>query len=281
MKLNLDGGKLLYALGVVFAVAALMFFVRDVVFGLSITVTAVLLFCIFVGSLIVGLIINRDLLDVVGYAIAGVTYVIFLWYVTNRYELGETGLFVVLLLSACLFVSLGYGVREQSIQIDRQKAIYAVIGLGAIGVIFVGADLTTGDIEYTVELEDDASVVITEEQAERDRPRVSTTVGTMTVRNPTPFSRPVDTPSARGCFSGGSEPIDEEFRIRYEPRSFGIADRLAGGEERTQTLIAEVPVFADEPREAEYAVEQADSCEMSHDEPTLVVVFDNDNPVVG
>jgi len=278
MKLSLDGGKLLYALGVLFAFAALIYFVSDVVFGLSIPVTAVLLFVTFVGFLIAGLVIERDVLDVVALAISGLSYVVFIGYVVTRYELGETGIFVLLALSAGLFVGLGYGIRQQALDVDRRTAGYAVVALLAVSVLFVGADLATGDVEYTVTLQDETTATITEEHTERDRTRVSVDLGTVSATNPTPFTRPVDMPSARGCLSGTNESVDDSFPIRYEPRSFEVADRLGGGEERTQTLTAEVPVVAEEPGEQTYAIEQAESCDVSHDEPTLVIVFEPDSP---
>ncbi|CAI49017.2 uncharacterized protein NP_1852A [Natronomonas pharaonis DSM 2160] len=279
MNFNIDGGKLLYVLGVLFAFAALLYFVSDVVFGLSITVTALLLFVAFVAFLVAGLAIDRDALDVVAYAISGLSYAVFLGYVTARYGLGETGIFLLLAASAGLFVGLGYGVRQQSLDIDRRTAAYVAVVLVAVGVVFIGADLATGDVEYTVEMQDETTISVTDEHVERDRPRVTADLWTVTATNPSPFTRPVDLPSARGCLSGVAEFGDETFPVRYEPRSFGTPDRLDGGAERTHTLTGSVPVVADDPGERTYAVERAESCDVSHDEPTIVVVFEDDTAV--
>src|SRR6056297_2695609 len=112
MRFAIDSGKLLYALGVLFAAAALLYFIRDVVFDLSITVKAALLLLGFVAAFTAGVAVERDVLDVVAFALSGVTYVVFVGYVVVRYRPGETGTFLLLAASAALFVGLGYALRE-------------------------------------------------------------------------------------------------------------------------------------------------------------------------
>ncbi|MFB6222774.1 MAG: DUF1109 domain-containing protein [Haloarcula sp.] len=74
MRLAIDSGKLLYVLGILFAIAALLYFVRDVVFGLSITVKSALLLLGFIAFFVAGIALERDVLDIVAFALSGVTY---------------------------------------------------------------------------------------------------------------------------------------------------------------------------------------------------------------
>lgn len=106
MRFDIDSGKLLYALGVVF--------------DLSITVKAALLLLAFVAFLVAGLTLQRDVLDAVAVALAGVTYVVV------RYEPSETGIFLLLALSAGLFVSLGDALRERNLTVPRWRATTVV-----------------------------------------------------------------------------------------------------------------------------------------------------------
>ncbi len=153
MNFDLDGGKLLYALGVVFALVALLYFVQDVVFGLSITVRTVLLFALFVGFFVGGVAIDRGGLGVVSFALASISYAVFVWYTVSRYEFGETGIFLALAVSAALFVGLGYAVREREVAISLRTAGIVVIALCCLSLVLVGADVLGGGVTYETSLE--------------------------------------------------------------------------------------------------------------------------------
>jgi len=139
MRFTIDSGKLLYALGVLFAAASLLYFSRDVVFDLSITVKAALLCLAFVALFLAGLTVQRDVLDVVAFALAGVTYIVFVGYVVFRYDPGETGTFLLLAFSAALFVALGYLLREGTLAVPRRQAATVAAGLLLVSVALVGS----------------------------------------------------------------------------------------------------------------------------------------------
>lgn len=277
MNFDIDGGKLLYVLGVLFALGALLYFVRDVVFGLSITVTAALLFVVFVAFLVAGLTVDRDALDVVAYAVSALSYAVFLGYVVTRYAPDETGVFLLLAASSVLFVGLGYGVRQGRLAVNRHTAGYVVVGLLALSLVLVGADVVTGDVRYTADLDETTTVSIAEEIPDGERTRVGADVGSLIVANPSPFSRPGDPPTAWGCVVG-TDIATQEIPIRYEPRSYDTADRIAGGEDRTHDLEAQLLLEANETDERTFAIERGTDCDVTRDEPTIVVVFE-DEPV--
>ncbi|AXR78424.1 hypothetical protein [Natrarchaeobaculum sulfurireducens] len=275
MNFELDGGKVLYVLGVLFALGALLYFARDVVFGLSITVTAALLFAAFVAFLVAGLTLERDVLDVVAYAVAGLSYAVFLGYVATRYTVDETGVFLLLSASAALFVGLGYGVRRQRLDVGRRAAGYVVVGIVAVSFVFVGADVVTGDVQYSVELDDETTVDVPQTDDDEDRVRAEATVGTLTVTNPSPFARPVDLPSAAGCVVGTDVETDQ-VPVRYEPRSYDVPDRIDRNDERTHELELHASVPANETGEMTYAVERGSDCDVDREAPTVIVMFEED-----
>lgn len=275
MNLDLDGGKVLYALGVVFALGALVYFARDVVFGLSITVTAALLFAAFLAFLVAGVTLDRDVLDVVAYAVAALSYAVFLWYVASRYALDETGVFLLLAGSAVLFVGLGYAVREKRLDVDRRTAGYVVVGLLAVSLVLVGADVLTGDVRYSADLDEETTVEVTEEMAAQDRTRATPAVGTLTVANPSPFTRPTDLPDAHACVLGTDAPTDPT-PVRYDPQGFSAPDTIGGGDERTHGVEVNVPVVTNETGPVTYEVERGADCDVTRDDPTLIVVFDDE-----
>lgn len=274
MNFDIDGGKLLYALGVLFALGALLYFVRDVVFGLSITVKAALLLVAFVALLVAGLSLGRDVLDVVAYAVAALSYAVFLGYVTTRYGLDETGVFLLLAGSAALFVGLGYGVRQELLAVERRTAGYIVIGLLAVSLVLVGADVLTGDVQYTADLETETTIQLSEADAAAEHSQLGASVGTLTVRNPSPFTRPASLPSVHGCLLGADAPEDRVF-VEYDPDDYDVSNRIGGGAERTHEIAVEIPVATNATGERTYAIERRPDCNVTREEPTLVVVFDD------
>lgn len=72
-----EGSELLYAVGVVFGVLALAYFGSELVFALSPTVKAILLFVAFVVPLVLASAIERPELDAAVYALAAGSYLVF------------------------------------------------------------------------------------------------------------------------------------------------------------------------------------------------------------
>ena len=273
---SINDETLLYALGVVFALGTLAFFARDVVFDLSITVTALLLFVAFAAFLVAGLTIDHDSLGSVAFAISGLAYVVGLGYVVTRYELSETGVFGLLAASTILFVGLGYALQEGRLTLDRPTARRLLVGLAVVGVVFVGAD-SVGEMRSSVDL--DEEVVLNGTMAPPDEPIVAgdQQVGSLTVRNPTLFTRAVEPPSLEGCLVGVDTDRRRGVNLDYEPRGYQLADRLDRNEERT----AEIRLRFDLPANAtvtgqRISIERADSCAVTRSEPTLIVVESED-----
>lgn len=269
MNLDIDGGTLLYALGVLFGLGALAYFARDVVFGLSITVTAALLFVAFLAFLAAGLALDRDRLGVVAYALSASSYAVFLGYVTTRYAVGDTGVFLLLAASAALFVGLGYGVRRRALAVDRRTAAYAVVGLAAASALLIAADAASGGVRYDADLVGETTVQ-TPDDRETGRVLAAAEVGTLAVRNPSPFARATDLPDAAACVVGVDAPPDAAA-VEYDPRGYDVPGRLDGGDGREHDVVVRLPVAAN--GTATYAVERGEDCDAARAEPTVVVSF--------
>ncbi|GAB6878210.1 hypothetical protein JCM17823_04840 [Halorubrum gandharaense] len=276
MNYDIDGGKVLYALGVLFALGALTYFIRDVVFGLSITVKSVLLFLAFVGFLVAGVTTDRDALDVVAFALSALAYAVFLGYVVSRYTPDETGVFLLLAASAALFVALGYVVRQGMVSPDRRTAGYAAVALLAVGLVFVGADVAGDDVTYTAELDEESVASIDADAQDRDAVQTRMTVGTLTVANPSLFTRPVTLPEAHGCVVGTDAVVEDEVPVRYDPDEYTSDAAIAGGAERTHDVTTRLVLSTDGPSELTLDVERGDDCDISREEPTLIVIFGDD-----
>jgi len=276
MRLAIDSGKLLYALGVLFAAAALLYFVRDVVFDLSITVKAALLLLGFIAFFVAGVTLERDVLDVVAFALSGVTYVVFVGYVVVRYSPGETGIFLLLAASAGLFVGLGYALRAGVPTPSRRTAGYALGGLLVVSVLLVGADALSGGVTYDVQTNESVTVSVPEtEQGSGGFPPVSKQIGTVTASNPSPFLRALDLPSLSGCLVGPADNPREDMWVSVD-RDWDD-DTIAGSTTRSYAITGEFRLDTNRTEQVTFAVERGIDCSAERSEPTIAVqVGDSD-----
>lgn len=279
MSPDVDSGTILYVVGVLFGLAAFAYFLPDVVFGLSITVRAALLLLAFVGLLLAGLALERDVLDLVAFALAAIAYVVWLYYVVSRYDPGRTAVFLLLALSAALFVGLGYGLREVEFVLDRRDAAAAVGGLVVAALVLVAADALAGGVAYEVGLNDSATVEVPERAGDRQSlALVETRVGTVTASNDFVFREPLDWPRTSGCLVGFDAPSDERALLEVGPSRVDAGDSIGGRSEVAAPITARLPVRTNRTGPLEVAVERGGSCEATRDSPTLLVFVGDDAP---
>ncbi len=272
MDFDIDGGTLLYLLGIGFAFAALAYFARDVVFSLSITVKAAMLLLAFLSFLVGGVTMERDVLDHISLVLSGAAYVVFLVYVFSRYGLEATGIFFILFGSAILFVTLGYTLRTHRLSISPRTGALIIAVFVGLAVLLVGADVATAGMSTSVEVNESVTVSVPAD-APRDRDVVpaEATVGTLTVTNEGPFTRPLSLPELSGCLSGQSAIGEEGVHLGYEPRSYNRPAQIAGGESLTFKITARLPI-PNGTDEMTYAIERGSDCEVAGGEPTLIVL---------
>lgn len=277
MNFQIDSGKLLYALGVLFAAAALLYFVRDVVFGLSITVKAALLLLAFVAFLVAGVGLQRDVLDAVAFTLAGVAYVVFVGYVVLRYEPSETGTFLLLALSASLFVGLGYGIRQGDLTVTRRQATTVGGVLLVLGVALVGVDAAGGGVSYAFETEETVTVDPVRTDDPTPYSETERRIGTLTATNEFVFTRALALPPVRGCLAGPVEVPRTEVWVSYEFPSYERPDTIAGGTTREFAVQASIPVDRNQTESVTYAIERGPNCDVERDRPTLIVTESDDS----
>ncbi|MDS0260241.1 DUF1109 domain-containing protein [Haloarcula sp. S1CR25-12] len=276
MRFAIDSGKLLYALGVLFAAASLLYFSRDVVFDLSITVKAALLCLAFVALFLAGLTVQRDVLDVVAFALAGVTYIVFVGYVVFRYDPGETGTFLLLAFSAALFVALGYLLREGTLTVPRRQAATVAAGLLLVSVALVGLDAVGGDVRYELSTTSPVTVGPVGDGPTPYSQREHR-VGTLTASNEFVFTRALSLPRVEGCLAGVGAGPQNDVYLSYEYPGYAQPDTIAGGATRTVPVIADLPIDRNRTEPVTYTVERGSDCSVERSEPTLLVSLASEN----
>lgn len=267
MDFDIDPAKVLYAVGVVFGVAAVVYFARDIVFELSITVRALLLFLAFAVLLVAGLAATRQAFVLVSAVLSAVAYLAFITYSLSRFEVGADGTFLALLISAGLFLTLGYLVHERNIAPSATTALYVIFGMILIGVVLVGADVAASDVTYNVTLQDEADF--------NDRGEV--TLGTVTVENQFVFREPIDLPQAFACTylpDSGSRLLPVQYRVD----TGSVPNTIPGS--RTMTVMMTVRLSDDDAAAVgnQVPIERAETCPETSDDPRIVVVTGDDVP---
>lgn len=270
MRFDVDPAKVLYVVGVVFGIAAVLYFARDIVFDLSITVRALLLLLAFVIFLVAAVGSERTAVVLVSSVLSAAAYLAFLGYTLSRFDVGADGTFLALLVSAALFLGLGYLVRERRISPSPRITRYAVAGVLLVAVLMVGVDVIVSDVGYDVTIEDEGVV--------DDGGEV--VVGTLTVDNQFVLREPIDVPEAFACLF---VPGMDEYDMRPQPVQYRVGeDRVPDSVPGSSTITARMTVrLTDEEASAvdgRIPIERADTCPDESENPRIVVVMGDDVP---
>lgn len=278
VDLTIDTERFLYVVGIVLAVATLLFFTRDVVFGLSITVKAALLFLTFVACLVAATALERTPLHGVTLALAVASYLVGLWYLIDRFAVGPSGTVLALAASSALFIAIGRVYDVEAPVLSRRTAGRVLVGVALIAVLLVGADVAGGGVTYDLETEESITVEPPPETADDYVPDAEQRVGTITATNQFVFRRALDPPEITTCVVGDDRP---RFRgphvdLRSPADEYGYPDSIGGG--TTVPIRVELNLERDrnQTEPVTYAVERADECPTDADEPTVAVLVDSD-----
>lgn len=270
MNLEVDPAKVLYAVGVLFGVAAVAYFARDLVFELSITVRALLLLLAFVVLLVAALAATRSAFVLVFAVLSAAAYLAFLAYALSRFDVGADGTFLALFVSAGLFLALGYLVRERDVRPSTTTARYAAVVVLVLAAVLVGADVAASEVTYAVDLSDEAAV--------DERGRV--VLGAVTVENRFVFREPVDVPQAFACIY---VPAMAEYDMRPHPVEYRVGegrvpDSVAGTGTLSVTMMVRLTDEEAATVDGPLPVELADACPDAGEAPRIVVVMGDDMP---
>jgi hypothetical protein len=276
MNYDVDPATVLTAVGVIFAVAAVAYFARDIVFDLSITVRALLLFLAFAALLVSALASTRDAVVVIESVLAAAAYLAFLTYTLSRFEVGADGTFLALLVSAILFLALGYLLQERGVSPSKRTARSAVVAIALLAVVLIGADVAASEVTYDVQIAEEATV----------GDDGVTSVGTLTVDNKFLFREHLEEPRAFACIyrtgtadgNATDEPPWRPHPIEYRVDGERLPDTVPGG----ATITAAMTVrLGDEERataDGSIPVERAESCPPESTGQRIVVVRGTEVP---
>ncbi len=224
--LGLDESVVVFLFGALFGVAALLYFVRDVLVSLSVTAKTVVLYGSAVVPFVVGLVVASST-AVLLYLFAGGLSIGATGYVLRTYDPDEVGTFLVLAVSSVAFVALGVGLQAGVLAVSPPVAtgVAGSVTVAVIGVVLLDrAESTTVVYDTTFTSTYDGE-----------------TLGTVTVTNESRFRRSVTLPRTEIEVEVETGPGDEEPRsvpAEYRRADGGaVPDTLAPGAELSLRVV--------------------------------------------
>ncbi len=266
MDFKLDVSTLLYAIGIILGIVSVVYFGRSIIADLSPTIKSVLLLLGFPVLFVSGDLIQKRIIDKFFYLLSAVSYVVFLWYAFGTFELGGNFVFLILVLSSVLFLSLGY-LKSREVNLKSSWKKITLIVLIALMIGLTSFDVMGAQPKYDLQLEDSINF---EGVWERDEQRIR--IGTLEVRNDFVFSRFTHFPELRAClYTPGKHEI-YPYYSRWEVN-------IVGGGETENIEVSIYPPRGEElgkpPAYMEnikiVPIEGADSCPEEVEEPKLIV----------
>ncbi len=271
----LDSSYILYGLGALLGIFAILYFGGEILLSLSPTVKSLILFTSFVFFLVSSLYLKTDTINTVLTVLSGGAYIVFLGYTVFRFTLSSNQIFVLLAFSSILFVGLGYMIRERGLSLTAQQSKLVLAGCVLVVLILITVDVfgSQASVDATWEDEVDAAQFVDSE----------VTIGTLQLQNDFIFSRVVDVPRHRICLFAPNQ--SERITRSAVSDDLSGSTLLSGGETRTTDVTVQFPVVpADVEEEHDRGltaddyqalgtipVEHAAQCEESADTAKIVV----------
>lgn len=282
MDVELESSEVLYLVGALLGVVAIVYFSAEIIVELSPTLKSVILLLGFVFFFGAAQYAESTLLDAVLYVLAAGSYVVFLGYTVLRFSLGENGVFLLLAASSALFIGLGYALHELRLGLDRRQAIGVMILVVVVVVAGTGFDFLGPQATVDTDFRDTVSV------GDVGSPDEQVVIGEVTANNPFVLSRTAELPNLQACLpaTGGVQPLS------YRGEDAGFVSRnmlLGGGEEKTFRITLQAVAFYNRSsgpprideryRNASLPVERTDECRPAGDtDDTRILVVENPSP---
>lgn len=277
MDIEFESSKVLYLVGALLGVAAIVYFSMEIIVELSPTLKSATLLLGFVFFFAAAQYADSDPLDAVLYVLAAGSYLVFLGYTVFRFTLGANGVFLLLAASSTLFIALGYALHEKEVGLTGRQAAVAMAAVVAVVVAGAAFDYLGPQATIETEFRDTVSVESVESPDEQ------VVVGEAVASNPFVLSRTAELPGLHACLpaTGATQPLSYRSDDGFVSRNM----LLGGGEERSYRITLQAAAFYNRssrpPRiderygNASLPVERREECPPSGSGEAGVVVVEN------
>lgn len=105
---SIEPSLVVYAFGAIFGVLSILYFARDILLSLSLTVKSIIMYAFSLSLLVLGVSVGNSILSIVLLVVGGAGYAISSFYVIRWYNRERMGRFILFAISSVLFVLLGW-----------------------------------------------------------------------------------------------------------------------------------------------------------------------------
>jgi hypothetical protein len=257
LKKNPD--KLLTRFGIFLGVLAVLYFGREAIFNLTPVAKSLLLVissAFFLGG---SKIVDDDGTVTAFYLFSALSYLTFLVYYIARLDPSSSTVFLLLAVSAGIFILIGKKIDEYEFHEEKAKKTGLLLVIATIGLIAV--DLNAPEVEYETDFE--TSIQISESPV---------TAGTVTVKNSYVFPQTFNIDRFETCSTD-----ERRFRLNPEDHSdlSGIVDGLS--EETVEYRIMELPREDGNTSPEAFSIVETEECPENPEQRT-VYIYQTPNP---
>lgn len=105
---SIEPSLVVYAFGAIFGVLSILYFARDILLSLSLTVKSMIMYAFSLSLLVLGISVGNSTLSIILLVIGGAGYAISSFYFVRWYNRERMGRFILFAISSVLFVLLGW-----------------------------------------------------------------------------------------------------------------------------------------------------------------------------
>ena len=199
---SINPSSIMYIFGLLFGALSVLYFAKDILLSLSITVKAYALFVLSTLVFSVSFLFTNSTLYVVLIALSGIAYSIAVIYTWNTNPLDRTPRFLLLLVSSILFVGTATGVQNGVFSSNTNFVLAFVGGLFGIFLVLSVIDVNEDSpVNCQISMSDEIEV---------DKRAV---IGTFNIENEGMFRRRYERPSFKIFYKNNEEKYEIPFSI--------------------------------------------------------------------
>lgn len=183
---DIDSSTILIVFGALFGVFSILYFARDILASLSVTVKSLLLYSLSVLGLAISVAVSSSIITLLLVVFCGVIYTAATVYVWKLYDFGKVRRFLLLVISSIALIGTGVAIQNNVLSdVDT----VTVVGVGVVPALIA---LAISVVDILEETGIRAEVALKERISELDqRDQV---VGSITVTNESYLRREYNTP---------------------------------------------------------------------------------------
>lgn len=213
---SISPSGIMYIFGLLFGALSVLYFAKDILLSLSITVKSYSLFVLSTLVFSASFLFINSALYILLIALSGISYSVAVLYTWSSNPLNRTYRFLLLIFSSLLFTGVASGVQSS---IFSSNIVVVVSFVSLLFIIFLA--LSVVDTQEDSPVKSDVSI--------RDNIEVDSkvVVGSVVIENEGLFRRKYETPRVKLCYREDEQVYDIPFNIEEQGETVGRKSEIS------------------------------------------------------